>query len=377
MGQSERYPFFAVAGTSYELGRQHGEACREQIRRFLEHSYQSIGEQKNQDRATLRARAESFVPSIRGFIPDAIEEMEGIAAGANVSFAEIVLLNVRTELTLGDAGLRNAGPSDAGSGDKAVIPAKARIQTDGCSSLGFLTSRTDNESTIIAQNQDVADWMRDVGVVLRVAPQDKPAFIMFTWAGVIGYPGFNEHGVAFVQNQLYTEGWRVGVSHYPLKRRILECRNLSEVLDIMRQTTFSSAGNYLMVDGENRLVDAEIAAPHGVGVIETADGTLAHTNHIRSPEFLEFDTFREQLPDSAPRCERADALVSRNDRVSADDVKQMMSDHAGHPHSICRHNDGTAESIETVASYVMEPLQGRLHVSYGNPCANGYSAYTL
>ena len=52
-----------------------------------------------------------------GFIPDAIAEMEGIAAGANVSFAEIVLLNVRTELTLGDAGLR-----------------------DGCSSLGFLTS---------------------------------------------------------------------------------------------------------------------------------------------------------------------------------------------------------------------------------------------
>ena len=361
MGQTERYPFFAVAGTPRELGRQHGEACREQIRRFLEHSYQSIGEHKNQDRATLRARAESFVPSIRGFIPDAIEEMEGIAAGANVSFAEVVLLNVRTELTLGDAGLSGALETPA----------------DGCSSLGFLTGRTDSGSTIIAQNQDVADWMKDVGVVLRVAPRGKPAFIMFTWAGVIGYPGFNEHGVAFVQNQLYTEGWRVGVSHYPLKRRILECRNLAEVLDIMSKTTFSSAGNYLMVDGENRLVDAEIAAPHGVGVIETADGTLAHTNHIRSPELLEFDTFREQLPDSAPRCERADALAARNERVSAADVKRMMSDHAGRPHSICRHNDGTAESIETVASYVMEPLQGRLHVSYGNPCENGYNAYTL
>ncbi len=354
MGQSARYPFFEVAGTPRELGRQHGEACREQIHTFLEHSYQSIGQHKRQDRATLRARAESFVPSIRGFIPDALEEMEGIAAGANVSFAEIVLLNVRTELTLGDAGL-----------------------SDGCSSLGFLTSRTDNESTIIAQNQDVGDWMKDVGVVLRVAPQNKPAFIMFTWAGVIGYPGFNEHGVAFVQNQLYTEGWRVGVSHYPLKRRILECRNLAEVLDIMSKTTFSSAGNYLMVDGENRLADAEIAAPHGVGVIETADGTLAHTNNILSPELEEFDTFREQLPDSAPRCERAEQLVSVAKRVSAHDVMRMMSDHEGHPHSICRHNDGTAESIETVASYVMEPLQGRLHVSYGNPCANGYSAYTL
>ena len=354
MPQAQSYLFFEVSGATHEIGRRHGEACREQIRQFLEFSYETIGSSKNQDRATLRARAESFVPSIRGFIPDAIAEMEGIAAGANVSFAEIVLLNVRTELTLGDAGLR-----------------------DGCSSLGFLTSRTDNESTIIAQNQDVGDWMKDVGVVLRVAPRDKPAFIMFTWAGVIGYPGFNEHGVAFVHNQLYTEGWRVGVSHYPLKRRILECRNLAEVLDIMSVTTFSSAGNYLMVDGDNRLVDAEIAAPHGVGVIEAAGGTLAHTNNIRSPELEQFDKFRTQLPDSAPRCARADQLVSSAERVSAHDVMQMMSDHEGFPHSICRHNDGTPESIETVASYVMEPLQGRLNVSYGNPCENGYTAYTL
>ena len=364
MGQAACYPFFEVRGSPLELGRQHGEACREQIHAFLDHSYRTIGEHKGQDRATLRARAESFLPSIRGFIPDAIEEMEGIAAGANVAFAEIVLLNVRTELTLGNAGL-NGTPGKSGTPD------------EGCSSLGFLTSRTNNESTIIAQNQDVGDWMLDVGAVLRVAPRDKPAFIMFTWAGVIGYPGFNEHGVAFVQNQLYTEGWRVGVSHYPLKRRILECRNLAEVLDIMRTTSFSSAGNYLMVDGENRLVDAEIAAPHGVGVIEASGDTLAHTNHIRSPELEQFDTFREQLPDSAPRCARADQLVASIDRVSAGDVMQMMSDHEGHPHSICRHNDGTAESIQTVASYVMEPLQGRLNVSYGNPCENGYSTYTL
>ena len=145
----------------------------------------------------------------------------------------------------------------------------------------------------------------------------------------------------------------------------------------MHQTAFSSAGNYLMVDGENRLVDAEIAAPHGLGVIEATEGTLAHTNNIRSPELEEFDTFRSQLPDSEPRCARADQLVASVDRASASDVMQMMSDHAGHPHSICRHNDGTPESIETVASYVMEPLQGRLHVSYGNPCENGYTTYTL
>ena len=105
MEKSPSYPYFKVSGSPFELGRQHGEACREQVHSFLEHSYQTIGEHKNQDRATLRMRAESFVPSIKEFIPDAIEEMRGIAAGANVSFAEVVLLNVRTELTLGDAGL--------------------------------------------------------------------------------------------------------------------------------------------------------------------------------------------------------------------------------------------------------------------------------
>ena len=207
MGQAEAYPLFEISGSSFEVGRQHGEACRDQIRTFLEYSYKTIGDAKNQDPATLRARAESFVPSIRGFIPDAIEEMEGIAEGANVAFAEVVLLNVRTELTLGNAGL-----------------------TDGCSSLGFLTSHTDNESTIIAQNQDVGDWMKDVGVVLRAAPEEKPAFIMFTWAGVIGYPGFNEHGVAFVQNQLYTEGlagWGLALPSQAAHPRVPQSRGSS------------------------------------------------------------------------------------------------------------------------------------------------------
>jgi len=340
----------SVKGTPREMGRQHGEACRQQIRHFLEVSLESIGKQKGQSRERLLERTRAFIPHIRAFTPRLVPELEGIAAGAGISFEEAVFLQVRTDLILGDAG---------------------------CSAVGFLASRTTTGGTIIGQNSDVAGWLKKVGIVLRQEPERGPRFIMFTWAGVIGYPGFNEHGVAFVQNQLYTQGWRPGVPHYPLKRRILESRNVRECLDIIQTTQFSSAGNYVLLDGEGELVDVEIAAPHGTAVLPDDNGAVAHTNNILDPKLQPFDQYKVQLPDSAPRCERAQHFTATHAKVSVADVQQFLSDHANYPHSVCRHHDGTPQSIETVASIVMEPTHGRLHVSWGNPCENAYTTYTL
>src|SRR5690349_24782231 len=82
-------PLVEVAGTHYEMGCQIGEARREQIHHsienahlLIEQSYDSL--QLNWKGAQVQAR--KYLPFAEERYPPYIEEMQGIAAGANVTF---------------------------------------------------------------------------------------------------------------------------------------------------------------------------------------------------------------------------------------------------------------------------------------------------
>jgi isopenicillin-N N-acyltransferase-like protein len=60
-------------------------------------------------------------------------------------------------------------------------------------------------------------------------------------------------------------------------------------------------------------------------------------------------------------------------RVGLNSLQAAMSDHAGYPTSICRHE----ERMVTIASIIAEPEQGNLHVAAGNPCVWAYETYPL
>jgi hypothetical protein len=56
------------------------------------------------------------------------------------------------------------------------------------------------------------------------------------------------------------------------------------------------------------------------------------------------------------------------------ELQAFMSDHAGAPHSICGHG---APGLQTIAACVLNPAEGRLWASRGNPCDAGYRCYGL
>jgi isopenicillin-N N-acyltransferase-like protein len=76
--------------------------------------------------------AEKFLPTLEKHAPSAIEEMQGIAAGAGVSFNDILILNCRSEIGL-TGGM-----------------------VDGCSALAFKHPETGKQ--ILAQNWD---WFKE------------------------------------------------------------------------------------------------------------------------------------------------------------------------------------------------------------------------
>jgi hypothetical protein len=212
-------------------------------------------------------------------------------------------------------------------------------------------------------------------IVLRVRPDDAPEAVMFTYAGVIGSVGINRRGVCHVSSQLLSPDWRVGVTHYWVKRRFLELHSVGACLDVVREVPISSSGSYVLGDPSRAVVVEWL--PSGVSVRE--GDRLAHTNHILDPSLRHLERYLDALPDSPHRLDRLQQMMSAapgpadGDPVAA--VRTMLADHDGHPAGICRH--GGSQNLHTRASVIFEPSKATMHVAYGNPCTTPYQTYAV
>src|SRR5512138_1213562 len=82
-------PLIEVSGTHYEMGCQIGEACREKIQHSIENAHGLIDQTYSSLELTwagARVQAHKYVPFAEERYPQYIEEMQGIANGANITF---------------------------------------------------------------------------------------------------------------------------------------------------------------------------------------------------------------------------------------------------------------------------------------------------
>jgi hypothetical protein len=339
---SYEFPLIEVTGDAYELGRQHGEQAAPLVERYL----RLIERLTGQPRDVLARNAMGLAPHLERLGESFMEEVRGLAEGAGISFAEAVLCQARAE-----AANRAEG---------------------ACTSFALTGEATADGRTLAGQNQDLETEYADVAMLLRVRPTDgRPAALMFTFAGQLGYSGLNAHGVAHFANSLYDFDWRPGLPHYPLKRVALEQRTVAQVIDLMRRHRTCSAGNLMLADGEGTVGDVEVR-PEGVAVFEDdhPDKRL-HTNHYLTPEFAAHET--DSLPDSRPRLERVRELVQDAwGTITVDVLKEILADHAGDPAGICRH--GTRD-MHSISGYIAETERRVLHVRRGHGCLGTWTAY--
>jgi isopenicillin-N N-acyltransferase-like protein len=350
---SAGYPLFEARGTPRELGRQHGEQCRDRLSAFVEYLRHSL----KLSRGQLHARALRFLPLFECYCPHLVEEIHGLAEGAAVPLAEALAVQVRGEM--------------------------GQLTDEGCTT--FVIAATADRRVLIGQNSDVEPELEAFAYVLRLQPSDRPAVLMWTFGGQLGYHGLNAAGVAHFANALGGgPAWRFGLPHYPVKRLMLERRTLADVLDLLQRVPVCSSGNYVVCDGAGRIADVELT-PDGPTVLEDGGaGFLVHTNHFVCAPHAGPAADAASVPDSFPRLRRMRELVADGlGRLTVEDLKRILADHDGQPTSICRHphagpdHPSVSARGRTVASLIAEPAAGRLHVSRGNPCRVPYTVYAL
>ncbi|KAL4899495.1 acyl-coenzyme A:6-aminopenicillanic acid acyl-transferase-domain-containing protein [Aspergillus multicolor] len=403
-------PTLPLHGNHYNIGLQHGQQAKDRIHNNLKTYATFFRETAGLSWSEARTRSEVFVPTLQKLYPAILDEIRGIADGSGLEFADILALNVRSEIAL--TNYENA-PKDQGQAQTRVPEI-----TDGCTSLAQLSA--DKERLVVAQNWD---WLPELAggmVVLAVTISESSSssgrqvsgseiekkFFTLTEAGLVGKIGLNSSGLAICLNALRCGAFDASrLPTHIMTRYILEhTSGFDAAVEAIREIGGASTANMLMGDVSGRFGTVEVT-PLGISVLEPASSPstpgsgpesyfdlksgkgplfIAHTNHVVTPPtaFPRGAIYDRPAPNSFARLERITELA-RGDaqggvRVCADSVYARLKDQKGDPTGICRGIPANARGMErmtTLASVIVEldiaskKLRGS--VTAGRPCEEG------
>ncbi|MBL8271492.1 C45 family autoproteolytic acyltransferase/hydolase [Steroidobacter sp.] len=360
------FPLLRISGSPRERGRQYGERARERIEISLS-IYESAFAKKNIAWAEVRQRARAFTPRIALYDATLLEEIEGIAAGADVEVERIVALNARTELLYGDA----------------LAPPPPEDQAEGCTSALALPEATADGTLIHGQNWDwISECVRSA-VVVRIDCGDGNPMLSFMEAGMLARAGFNAAGIAITGNFLASDRdrGRDGVPIPLLRRRILRASSLGVAIGEVYLAPRAFSNNLMISHAAGMAVDLE-ASPGEVFWLKPEDGLLVHSNHFKTEAARAKvrDVGLNISPDSLYRDDRVQQiLAAHRGQLDVGHFKTAFRDDFGLPKAVCRVptvGPGGTESA-TVASIIMKPAAGRMWIA-PQPYAGGdFTEYSL
>lgn len=358
-------PIITAEGTPYEIGFQHGKqtssGIRTNISYYLNLWHHFCGVEKNQ----VFEDAQVFLPFIEQLDPDLIQELKGVAEGAEMQFEEILALNARWELNYA-----------------YLFPDTAESAAAGCTALAVTPEASADNHMYIGQNWDYKPGLENGCILLHIRQNNKPEIIMHTEAGVIGHKGFNSSGIGICMNYIRCDKdvFRPGLPVWLKVRSLLNSENLSNCLGILMDNEGPNSANMLIAHRDGEAIDAE-CTPDDVYFLYPPEGILTHSNHFISPRFRAKDSGKSLLPDTVIRSERAHRLLlEKRKEIRLETIQAVLMDHFGHPNSICRHRDNALNPYaqwETLTSFVIDLTEGKMHYTGGPPCGQPYKTLSM
>ncbi|MGB4289686.1 MAG: C45 family peptidase [Dethiobacteria bacterium] len=333
-----------ASGNHYDIGYTVGRAARRQLHDAVNYYKSVLKEEGWTGPWTLPG---DYLQAARDAFPHLVEEIEGLAAGAGLSFAELFFLNSLEEAL-----------------DPAAPPA--------CNGIAMAAQG----SALLGHNEDW--YYRDCRsvIVYRARPKDKPSFITITAAPFLAAVGMNEAGIAQGVNSVSSTDNKPGIPRVLVSRAVLEAESIEQAVEMATPQNRAGGYNHLLASRDGRIGYLETSARAHCYV--PAEKLTYHTNHYLAPEMLRLE--HGAGPGSLKRLERlkelAEGLARSSEPFQA--IAGSLRDHLYAPLSICRHpEDERAAAEGTIFSVIFNLRELSAAVAIGNPCTNRYERCSL
>ena len=344
-----------VDGDHRAAGELIGEAARELIRESIEYYEEHHEAMAGMSFREAQEESGVYLECSRRWLPQIVDELEGMAAGSGVPVSKLAVPNLGEELTCSD--------------EDALRDAADASQVQHCTSFALIAA----EQTLVGHNEDWYSGDTPRNVLLRLRLADGTRIVAITPACLLAASGINSHGVATGANTLFCTDHRVGVPNSFIRRWMLESDSLETARERACLPARARGANHLMADANGRIWDVETSATAEVTL--ESGSRFVHTNH-----YLHDSMLRHQmalpLDDSRARFARARALLDAG-LARGDDTYELalavLADHGDAEHPICSHEDESlppGQRMSTTASMIWDLGALTADVCAGPPCEN-------
>lgn len=334
-------PLIETGGTPYEIGYDIGRGVAERIRGGVAAMRDELG---GGDPDVAIARIGPYREATAAAAPWLLEELRGMADGADVPFEHLFLLNAAEEVS-------------------------QAVGRSGCTVAGVGPEGTALGATLLAHNEDSTAGWADLTYLVKVEPAGAPAFVAFTYAGLLLHQGVNASGIGSVGNALYARDARAGVPKLFAYRRALAETTVERAIRVATSPDRAFGNNHLFATTQGDLYDIEVSGGCWQLMPRSFGQALVHANHFTHPDLRHLDQ-QDDLLNSRLRQARLERLLA--ERWGAIDVAMLqgaMADHANFPKSICKHHAPESDlDYGTIGSVVIDVVSKTLWACAGNPC---------
>lgn len=352
-------PLVEVKGSHLEMGRQMGEAMRERVQHSVENARVLIDAAYDTLELTWQGaqnQARKYLPFAEERYPQYVEELRGVAQGANVPFEDIVTLNAMEAVTV-----------DA-------------LHLTRCTSMAVNDQLTADGHVLAAHNEDWLPEDENDVFVVSAKPEKEPPFLAMTYGGLLPNVGFNAYGIAQLIDSVYPSDSRIGIPRLIVARAVLSSRRISGAIGRTIIPHRAAGYNHLIVHESGELYSVEVSARKFEILYGGADGYMIHTNHYLDPKMREIEKDPEDLLSSRVRYNRALRLLRQSEKHTIKSLQAIQKDHVNIPNSICNHNIAGEDPLDrekTISAMVIDLTAREMHITWGNPCQNAYHTYHL
>jgi len=333
-----------LSGTAREIGRQHGEAKREQIRDMLDRYEAFLGEQGLT--MTSVPDATRLLPQL--FDEASCEEIRGVAEAVDLPFEFVVAYNL----------------------DTALFPAF----TTGCTHA-LRTAEHNAGRMLHMVNEDsplrlhVGDPQPRVVQIRRRTDGPRPdaTTILFSLAGQICGPNAaNDAGITVTSCTLLDRaaptGMPQGLPHPQVVKQIAEqATSLGEAMEVARRAQRSGRWSFLISDADRD--EAGYLEYHGDQVLleGKVPGVWVSTNHAVSGAAPGSDVPQH----SELRGERASELIRTTEPISVEGAQAALRDRFDRARGrfVDHPTMNTVRRVDNVMSLVVDAADRKLYVT--------------